>query len=96
MVAPRCVRAYEMNETELAQILQRMYRNAPNGEKSTSLHLFGIRYVTELLAPDISVIGVVERSGVGNSYLTEVHKGIRLAKYVELNERIAAHGLRLP
>ena len=84
-----------MNETELAQILRRMYRNAPYGERSTSLHLFGIRCVRELSDPDISVLGVVERSGVGNSYLTEAHKGIRLAKYVELNDRIAAYGLRL-
>ena len=32
-----------MNETELADILRRMYRNAPRGEKVAAIHLFGIR-----------------------------------------------------
>ena len=82
-----------MNETELAAILRRMYRNAPNGERSTALHLFGIRYVAELSVPHVSINRMVEQSGVGNSYYTEVRKGMRLAKYVELKDSAAAHGL---
>ena len=83
----------KMNETELAEILRRMYRNAPNGEQTTAVHLFGIRYVAELSAPNVSINRMVERSGVGKTtYHTEVRKGMRLAKYVELNDR-AAHGL---
>ena len=83
----------KMNETELAEILRRMYRNAPNGEQTTAIHLFGIRYVAELSVPHVSINGMVERSGVGKTYHTEVRKGMRLAKYVELNDRAAAHGL---
>ena len=43
-----------------------------------------------------SVSRVITLSGISASYLTEVHKGIRLAKHVELNDRIAAYGFRLP
>ena len=86
-------RSRNMNETELAEILRRMYRNAPRGEQSTALHLFGIHYVADLSEPHISINQMVEQSGIGNSYSTEVRKGMRLAKYVELNESAAAHGL---
>ena len=82
-----------MNETELAEIMRNMYRNAPQGEQSTALHLFGIRYVAELNAPNVSINRVAELSGVGNSYHTEIRKGMRLAQYVELNDRVTAHGL---
>ena len=82
-----------MNETELAGILRRMHHNAPRGEQSTATHLFGIRYEAELSAPHIIIKRMVERSGVAKSYDTEVHKGMRLAKYVELNDRVSAHGL---
>lgn len=85
-----------MREDELAQVLRRMYRNAPRGEQSTAIHLFGIRYVAELSEPHISINRMVERSGMGDSYHAEVRKGMRLAQYVELNDRIAAQGLRLP
>ena len=84
-----------MNESELAEILRRMHRNAPYGERSTAVHLFGIRYVAELSAPHVSINTVSELAGLDKWY-TEVRKGMRLAKYVELNNRIAAHGLRLP
>ena len=84
-----------MNESELAEIMRRMHRNAPNGERSTAVHLFGIRYVAELSAPNVSINTVSELAGLDKWY-TEVRKGMRLAKYVELNNRIAAHGLRLP
>ncbi len=82
-----------MNENELAEIMRDMYRNAPRGEQSTALHLFGVRYVAELSAPNVSINRVAELSGVGNSYHTEIRKGMRLARYVELNDRAATHGL---
>ena len=82
-----------MNEIELAEILRHMYHNAPRGEQSTALHLFGIRYAAELSTHDVNINRMVERSGIGDSYYTEVRKGMRLAKYVELNDKVAAHGL---
>ena len=82
-----------MNETELAGILRRMYYNAPRGEQSTAIALFGIRYADQLSARSVNINRMVERSGIGDSYYTEVRKGMRLAKYVELNDRVSAHGL---
>ena len=79
-----------MNESELAERLRSMCRNAPNREKSTAIHLFGIRYVTDLAAFHGSIERVTRLSGVGNSYGTEICKGMKLAKYVELNDRAAA------
>ena len=80
-------------EDDLAGILRRMYQNAPHGEQTTALHLFGIRYVAELSAPSVNINRMVERAGIGDSYYTEVRKGMRLAQYVELNDRVSAHGL---
>ena len=37
-----------MNKTELAQILAEMYRNAPDGDTSVMIHLFGVRYAKEV------------------------------------------------
>ena len=67
-----------MNETELAQILGSMYRNAPYREQTTAIHLFGIRYAADLNAPHVSIDRLVV---------------LRLAKYVNLNASAAAHGL---
>lgn len=79
-----------MDETELAQILRRMYRNAPDREKTTAIHLFGIRYATELGVARGRAHRVVElsRLGDGSSYGTEVRKGMRLAQYVELKDNV--------
>ena len=81
-----------MSEAQLIEILRNMHRNAPQGEKGTSILLFGIRYVAELAAPHVNVTEVARQS-VGHSYQAEIHKGMNLAKYVDLNYRAAAHGL---
>ncbi len=73
----------------------RMHRNAPEGEQSTAVHLFGIRYVVELSAPRVRINTMAELAGLDKQY-QEIRKGMRLAKYVELNNRIVAHGLQLP
>ena len=82
-----------MSETELSEILRNMYRNAPRGEQKTAIHLFGIRYAAELTALPVSINAVAKISGIGDSYYTEIRNGMRLAKYVDLNESAAAHGL---
>ena len=72
-----------MNRTiELANILSRMYHTAPVGEKTTMIHLFGIKYADEIRACDASVKDIVDLSGIPDTYPTEVSKGVRLARYV--------------
>ena len=71
-----------MTVGEAAAILGRMYENAPQGEKVTCLFLFGIIYADDLAA--LSVRDVVRESGVRPTYYTEIRRGIKLAKYVQI------------
>jgi len=72
-----------MTESELTAELKRMYDGASHGESTTMIHLFGIVYADELRSRDVSVARVAANS-VGPAYHTEISKGIRLAKYVDL------------
>jgi hypothetical protein len=69
-------------ENELAEILREMYHCAATGDGVAMIHLFGIRHAEELRGADISIKAVVDRSGIPMSYLTEVNKGINLARFV--------------
>jgi len=73
-----------MTPQELADILFHMRRDAPNGEISTMVHLFGIRYVDEIGECGASVNKIVELSNVPDSYYVEVRQGMRVARYVSL------------
>ena len=66
--------------TELGKILADMYNNAEEGEKVTMIHLFGIQYHSEIR--EISTREIVEAAGIKDTYITEVNKGVNLAKYV--------------
>jgi len=70
---------------EAAKALQRMCATAEKGEKVVQIHLFGIKYADQLdgmSLPDIAV-----GAGLGESFKTEIRKGMKLAKYVELKRR---------
>lgn len=82
-----------MTETELGAILRRMYQTAPKGERTTAIELFGIRYVAELADPGISVNRVATMAGISKMNPC-IRNGMRLARYVDLNDRIAVYGLR--
>ncbi len=72
-----------MTSRQLANILSGMYRTAPKGEKTTMIHLFGIKYADEIQACDTSATDIVHLSDLsGTSYSTEISKGMRLARYV--------------
>ncbi|MDA8014638.1 MAG: hypothetical protein MPK09_03370 [Gammaproteobacteria bacterium] len=72
-----------MQPEELAGKLRGMYDNAPEGEKTTMIHLFGVLYADELKNCGAPVAEIAKNS-VGDAYHTEISKGIRLARYVEL------------
>ena len=71
-----------MTTTEAAQILHRMYATAPRGDQVAQIHLFGIKYDRDL--NKLNIERVLEEAGMPNSYKTEIHKGRRLAKYVDV------------
>ena len=71
-----------MTERGAAERLKRMYESAPYGSKVTSIHLFAIKHAEDLAKLDVGTI--VKVAGVPVSYVTEVHKGMRLAMHVTL------------
>ncbi|MCE2500721.1 MAG: hypothetical protein J4G13_07650 [Dehalococcoidia bacterium] len=62
-----------MDLQQLADELSRMYNTAPRGEQTTMIHMFGIKYASELTRT--SPGSVIEQSGLHSSYVTEIHKG---------------------
>ena len=71
-----------MNIHEAARILRDMYDQAPYGEQVAMIHLFGIIYADHI--SHIPRGDLIREAGMRTSYHTEVSKGIKLAKYVEL------------
>ena len=71
------------DEHKLASILSQMYRTAPVGDTVVMIHLFGIRYASEIKnCGKGKVKNIVRLSDIPNSYQTEVSKGVHLARYV--------------
>ena len=74
-----------MSLTELSNKLSDMYNNAQKGEQVTNIHLFGIKYATEIKQSPFSIQDILESSGLPKSYQAEVNKGIKLSKFVIVN-----------
>jgi hypothetical protein len=72
-----------MTVDEAAALLAEMYRQGKaKKEASTYVHLFAIEYADQL--DGISLAELTERAGISPNYRTELHKGIKLAQYVQL------------
>jgi hypothetical protein len=71
-----------MNIKELGGKLREMYTNAPKGGAVAMIHLFGIKYAEEINKSEHSKKDIVKASGISESYLTELTKGVKLAEYV--------------
>lgn len=70
---------------ELGNILNKMYGTAIKGEKVTMIYLFSITYAEKIQQNSYSVSEIVRHSGISQNYTIEVSKGIKLAKYVEVD-----------
>lgn len=71
-----------MSLKELGETLSKMYNNAQKGESVAMIHLFGIKYANEIKASEYSKKDIINQSGISESYLTELTKGVKLADYV--------------
>jgi hypothetical protein len=71
-----------MTLNELGSKLSEMYNNAPKGYSVAMIHLFGIKYANEIIESEYSKKDIITQSGISSSYLTELAKGVKLAKYV--------------
>ena len=65
-----------------------MYNNADAGEMVANIHLFGIRYAKIIQQNGYSVAEIIQNANLASSYVSEVSKGINLAKYVIEKSRI--------
>jgi hypothetical protein len=73
-----------MTEHQLGMVLKDMYENAKDREGVLQTHLFGIKYANEIESNSFKISEIVRESGLNKSYVTEINKGINLAKYVTL------------
>jgi hypothetical protein len=71
-----------MTTKELGLELREMYLNAPKGDAVAMIHLFGIKYADEISNFENAKNEIIQVSGISQSYITELSKGIKLAKYV--------------
>jgi hypothetical protein len=71
-----------MGPEEFGKILNDMYFGAPDGEAVAMIHLFGIKYGAQILASNTNARQIIKASGLPDSYVTEVSKGIKLSRYV--------------
>ena len=68
----------------LGSKLREMYQNAPHNEQVLMIHLFGIKYADIIRQYGYNAREIVEASGINESYVTELSKGMRMSKYVEI------------
>ena len=74
-----------MTEHQLGMILKDMYQQGDLcREQTTMIHLFGVKYASIIKDNELSIKKILEYAGLRESYITEVNKGIRLAKYVSI------------
>jgi len=78
-----------MNVKELGLKLREMYIDAPKGDSVAMIHLFGITFANEINKFDNPKKEIIKISGISESYITELSKGIKLADYVvPINKKI--------
>lgn len=77
-----------MDGKTLAGILWEKYQGASRNEAACQVHLFGIQYAEVLRECSWPLREIVKESGIGMGYLSEVNKGIKLARYVQLKEEV--------
>lgn len=69
---------------ELGAILSEIYNSSEN--KTTSIHMFGLKYAEAIKNSGVSVVDIVKASNVSDSYHAEVSKGIRIYESILKNE----------
>lgn len=71
-----------MEAEELAEVLKKMYHESKEGEAAVMIHLFGVKYASQIRNSGTSPANIATLAGLPKSYGTEINKGINLSKYV--------------
>ncbi|MHC1720416.1 MAG: MORN repeat-containing protein [Clostridiaceae bacterium] len=74
----------EITIDSLGEVLKKMYDSAQKGEKTTMIHLFGVKYAEEIISNRYAPKDILQYACIPETYQTEINKGVRLAKYVVL------------
>lgn len=78
-----------MTLNELGNKLNEMYFNSKEGEAVAMIHLFGIKYAVEITSSGESKVAIANAAGIRDSYATEISKGVKLSKFVEVKNIFA-------
>ncbi|MBR7133870.1 MAG: hypothetical protein IKD04_10115 [Clostridia bacterium] len=70
-----------MTTAILGKKLREMYET-PGANKATMIHLFGVIYAEQIQVEKITPAAIIKAANMKCSYVTEINKGINLAKYV--------------
>ena len=73
-----------MRLEELGNELKDAYFGAEKGEAVAMIHLFGIKFAEEISASDASCKAIAKAAGIRESYGTEISKGVKLSRYVQI------------
>ena len=73
-----------MTVSELTAELRAMYQNASPGEAVCMIHLFGIKFANEIRECSATPNDIAKSAANHESYGTEISKGVRLARYVQI------------
>jgi hypothetical protein len=72
-----------MTLQQLAEKLREMYFDSNDGEAVVMIHLFGIKYASEIKNSGASMKTIALAAGIKESYGTEISKGVKLSKFVK-------------
>jgi len=73
-----------MTIQELGKILHDMYFDSEEGEAVAMIHLFGIKYAKDIKDLGTSKKAIAKEAGLRESYGTEISKGVKLSRYVNV------------
>ena len=70
-----------MNTEQLGKMLAADLKSAQAGDRAVTVHLFGIKYASEIgsAANDVAIA-----AGISAKYGTEIRKGMKLARFVSI------------
>jgi 5-methylcytosine-specific restriction protein B len=66
--------------------LKKIYNEAEKGEQASMIHMFGIRYALEIKESGAAKKDIAIEAEIGESYGTEINKGVKLSKYVQIKD----------
>ncbi|GFZ76027.1 hypothetical protein GCM10011531_00830 [Aquaticitalea lipolytica] len=77
-----------MTINELGAVLGKLYHNAPKGEAVAMIHVFGIKYATQIKLSKFNKKEIAKAAKIPESFGTEISKGVKLSQYVSVKENL--------